>query len=191
MSVFQKHPELLKFPDYDHKRYPSAFEDALLMVLEQNHLYAKRTNLQDPYEIDFAIRRTDNDELQFYVEAEYDASGRLFTKDGDITYPNVNIPSRKYKYFNKDKPTVYVKGSKDLKWVLVLEGSHIIRFGKESTVSCTFNKGKIRENDKLIQVEKQYAKERLALLTGSLQDWLKLAKKLRSFQNLVFTEANP
>jgi len=188
-------PEFLKDPNYDPNRFPRAFEDALLMVLKPNHLYAERINLHDPYEVDFAIQQTSNKETLFYAEAEYDASGKVFTKDGQIAYDRLNILSRKKKYFLKDKPTVFVKGN--LQFIFVLDTNYVLKFGVEKTILCSFRKYKetIKTasdylknvkflDDRVFQINTKHAIESGVLLFGSLQNWIQYVKQIHRLGGL-------
>lgn len=185
----------LQDPNYNQDRFPRAFEDALLMVLKPNHLYAERINLANPYDVDFAIKQTIDNESIFYAEAEYDASGKIFTQKGEIYYEKLNILARKSKYFTKDKPTVFIKGN--LKYVFVLDTKYVLEFGILTTIPCRFHKYNkpihtfkdFCENttvleDKILQINTKHATEKGALRFGFLQNWLEYVKEIHNLGGL-------
>lgn len=60
-------------------------------------------------------------EVQFYIETEIK---RVW--EGDFKYDTVNFPSRKFKYCNLDKPTIFIMHSGDLKSYLTTTGTQVI-----------------------------------------------------------------
>lgn len=181
--------EFLNDPNYNPNRFPRAFEESLLMVLKPNHLFAERINIQDKYEVDFAIKRTEDRETLFYAEAEYDASGKVFTEEGKIGYDRLNILARKKKYFVKDKPTVFVKGN--LRYVFVLDTAYVLKFGEEKTIPCCFRRYNEPTfvvtvlEDEILQIDTSHAFESGALRFGSLQNWLQFVKEIHNLGGLI------
>lgn len=178
-EVIKKNPDILKNPGYDANRFPKAFEDALLMVAKQNGLIAERANINNIYEKDFVIKRSSDNKILFEMDCEYDNSGKLFDEKKDYPYIKqnfVNVPIEKRKYFVKNIPTVYIKGSKDLKWVLALRGSEIANCNKVETINSNHNG--IIEPREFIRLHTYSMLKRKHLILGHLQSWLLLVKEL-------------
>ncbi|MEW6624585.1 MAG: hypothetical protein AB1420_15925 [Bacillota bacterium] len=172
-DVLHKHPEIKKSPIFS--RFPNAFEDALLMVAKKNGLNPERTNLENIYSYDGVIKNAKGDVL-FYYDCEYSTVKDLFDGNGKINFWTVSIPLEKRRYFEEHKPSFYVRGSWDLRWVLVLRGDAILTHSKTTTKLC--NHDGIKEMRDFMEVHTHSMIKNGCLKTGKLQDWLKLVKKL-------------
>jgi len=178
-EVVKKHPDILTDPGYNPDEYPRMFENSLEAVVKANGLSMERSNRDDVYDTDFRIFRVSNNETLFYGDAEYDNSGKLFKSDGKISYFEVNIPIEKFERFKKkfsDKDFVYVKGSKDLKYVMVLRGDAIIKHSKPKSKESNHNGVKAKRDFMCIHTYSMI--QRNHLLSGGLQEWLLMVKKL-------------
>jgi len=189
-EVKRNHPELMEDPGYNPNRFPKAFEDALLMVAKQNGLIAERSNIDNPFAKDYVIKRSSDNKILFEVDVEYDYSDNLFDKDKKEPYIKqyfVNVPIEKLKYFQKVIPTIYVKGSKNLKWVLALRGSEIAKCKKIETLNAKHGKNKnIIEPRTFIRLHTRSMIKKGHLKAGHLQSWLILIKEL--FPMIYFSE---
>lgn len=179
-EVVKEHPKILDNPGYNPDEYPKMFENALEVVVKANGLNMERSNRDNPYDTDFRIFRVSNNETLFYGDAEYDNSGKLFKSDGKVAYYEINVPIEKYERFKRKfvkKDFVYVKGSKDLKYVFVLRGDAILKFGKfKKRENCNHNG--IKADRDFICIHTNSMLKKGHLKRGRLQEWLLMVKEL-------------
>ncbi len=186
-DVYREHTEIQNNPNYNPDEYPRAFENALEMVAKKNGLYMKRTNRIDKYRFDAGIFDSKTNKLVLRCEAEYDASGKCFDPNNKYlwVYYEMNMPLEKYnKYIlMTDVPVVYIKGSKDLKFVCLAKFKNFTDgYNKLNEPS---NHQGIIENRDFRTFRTSYKFKKGLMKKGLLQDWFILVKQLYNIHNYV------
>lgn len=177
-EVFQTYPELKN--DKLFLRYCKAFEEVLLMAVKENHLNPRRLNLEDIYLMDGVIETLDGKPM-FYYDAEYSNDKTLFTEDGKFQHRTIHVPIEKGSYFQKYRPSFYVRGN--IERVLVLRDEAIIDAIKhgcyEKDVKCTHGcEKRIEALRDFISVHTWSALSRKHLEVVATKNWVKAVKKM-------------
>ncbi len=95
------------------------YEKFIIEKAENNSLGCKVTRNPDDYGVDLIVYGGFHH--LFYVEVELDRSG-VFGQTNKLRFDLIHFPMRKTKFFTFEKPTLYVRGNRNVVMVVYIDG---------------------------------------------------------------------